>query len=135
MALSGMLPISTADTYCLASNVVYYNPVFGTLCMVLVAPFITCGFFYASVFSTVGYWHPLLAYPATALALALPRIASACLYWDPRGEMILYFAQLPIHMLACWAYQKTDNVWSPIILHILINLISSAMILVTGYAM
>lgn len=135
LTLLGMLPIAAADVYCLGSNVVYFNPLFGTLCMVLVAPFITCGFYYASTFAPICCSRPWLAYPVTAFVLALPRIASAMNYWDPTGEMILYFAQLPIHMLACWSYQKTDNVWTPIALHMVINLAGSLLILITGYVL
>jgi membrane protease YdiL (CAAX protease family) len=32
---------------------------------------------------------------------------------------------LPIHLLACWSYQKTDNVWTPLISLALINLLAS----------
>lgn len=134
-AMEGMLPVASSDTYVLASSVVYCNPLFGTLCMVLVAPFITCGFYYASTFAPVCCNYPWLAYPVTAVVLAIPRIAHANLYWNAADEAILYFAQLPIHMLACWSYQKTDNVWTPIALHMVINLAGSLLILITGYVL
>lgn len=131
----GMIPVSASDAYVLASSVVYGNPLFGTLCMVLVAPFITCGFFYASTFAPVCCNHPWLGYPLVALVLAVPKIGSGLLYLDGSVEMILYFAQLPVHLIACWAYQKTDNVWTPIVLHMVINLVGCALVLITGYLM
>ena len=69
----------------------------------------------------------------TALVLALPRLANALTFWVPEEEMILYFAQLPIHMLACWAYQKTDNIWTPIVLHAVVNLFGCLFFLYHSY--
>ena len=121
-AFYGMLPMSEMDLFTLGSTVVYYNPLFGTLCMVLVAPFVISLIYYASSFAPICCERPWLAYPVTTLVLALPRLANALTFWVPEEEMILYFAQLPIHMLACWAYQKTDNIWTPIVLHAVVNL-------------
>ena len=44
--------------------------------------------------------------------------------------MLLYFCQLPIHMLSCWAYQKTDTVWAPIVTHMMVNLAASVLIII-----
>lgn len=131
----GMIPISVSDIYLTAGATVYGNPLFGSLCMVLVAPFITCGFFYASTFAPVCCNHPWLGYGAMALVLAIPRVGGALLYDNAAMPVALYFAQLPVHMISCWVYQKTDNVWAPIALHMLLNLIGCALILVTGYVL
>ena len=36
--------------------------------------------------------------------------------WRGEAALVLsgYLVNLPIHLLACWSYQKTDNVWTPI---------------------
>lgn len=36
-----------------------------------------------------------------------------------------YLVQLPIHLLMCWSYQKTDNVWTPLISLAVVNLLAS----------
>jgi membrane protease YdiL (CAAX protease family) len=127
--IQSILPATEMELFNLDANVVYTNPLFGTLCMVFLAPFATSCIYYASTFAPVCCSKPWLAYPAMALVLALPRIANAMTLWDPATEMILYFSQLPIHMVACWAYQKTDNIWTPIALHSVLNLIGCIAVL------
>lgn len=129
LLLEGMLPMSEMELFWLNSAVVYFYPLFGTLCMVLVTPVVMSCIYYASAFAPICCEHPWLAYPATALVLALPRIANAVTFWNPGDQVILYFAQLPIHMIACWAYQRTDNIWTPVVLHMVVNLASCLLFL------
>lgn len=132
-AVEGMLPMTEMDLLWLGSAAVCNNPLFGTLCMVLVTPFVISLIYYASTFAPICCERPWLAYPVTALVLALPRIANSMTFFDPVPQLHLYLVQLPGHMLACWAYQKTDNIWTPIVLHAVVNLISSLMFLYFAY--
>ena len=133
LVLEGILPMSEMELFLLNSSVVFFNPLFGTLCMVLVVPIVTSCIYYASTFAPICCNRPWLAYLLTALVLALPRIANASTFWAPDTQALLYFAQLPVHMVACWAYQKTDNIWTPVALHAVVNLIGSLLFLYFGY--
>lgn len=129
LVLWSMLPVTEMDLFWTSGSVVATYPLWGTLCMVLVVPFVTVLIYYASFFASICCDRPWLAYVVVALVTALPRIANAVTFWPPSEEMILYFTHLPIHLLSCWAFQKTDNVWTPIALHMTINLVSSLLII------
>ena len=47
--------------------------------------------------------------------------------WRGNAPFVLsgYLVQLPVHLLACWAYQKTDNVWTPLFTLAATNLLAS----------
>jgi membrane protease YdiL (CAAX protease family) len=47
--------------------------------------------------------------------------------WRGDAPFVLtgYLVHLPIHLLACWSYQKTDNVWTPILSLVTTNLLLS----------
>ena len=90
------------------------QPIFGTIALSVFAPISVCALFYCLGFAPVCYRKPWLAYPCVAVLTLIPAIID--LFW--RGENALeltgYLVRLPIHLLACWSYQKTDNVWTPI---------------------
>ena len=130
IALGSMFPLTEIDLFRASAFVVLNQPLWGTLCMVLIVPFVTVLIYYASGFAAFCSERVWLAYVMVAVVTALPRIANAITFWEPGSQMILYFARLPIHLLSCWAYQKTDSVWTPIALHAVINLTVSAMLLI-----
>lgn len=127
LVIDSMLPMTEMDLFYTSGAVVSTLPLWGTLCMVLITPFVTVLIYYASGFASFCSERPWLAYLMVAVVTALPRIANAVTFWPAGEEMILYFTRLPIHLLSCWAYQKTDNVWTPIALHVLINLTACLM--------
>lgn len=130
IALGNMLPMTEMDLFRSSGSVVAAFPLWGTVCMVLVTPFVTVLFYYASGFATFCRDRVWLAYLMVAFVTALPRIANAVTVWAPGDQMILYFARLPIHLLSCWSFQKTDNVWTPIALHMVINLVACLLIII-----
>ena len=105
----------------MASNL----PIWGTLCIALLVPFAITGLFYAPGFAPVCKNKPWLAYLCVAFVILLP--AAFYIFW--RGNavdvMTLYILQLPIHLIACWSYQKTDSVWAPVVSLSIINLLTS----------
>lgn len=128
----GTLPLAEMELFTLSSNLIVINPIWGTLCMVVLAPVTVSCLYYAPVFAPICCKKPWLAYLVTALFLAFPRYCNASTYWDPTQEWILYLTQLPLHMIACWSYQKTDSVWAPIATHALVNLLACGLILLSG---
>lgn len=127
--LAGILPLSELELIHLSSSIVISHPVLGMVFMVLLAPFTISCLFYATAFATLGTERPWLAYVMTAVMLAVPRIVNGLTFWVWQDEMVLYLIQLPIHMIACRLYQKTDTVWAPIIALMAVNLLGCGLML------
>jgi apolipoprotein N-acyltransferase len=101
------------------------NPIFGVVCFALVTPFSICGFFYATGFSPMCCRTPKLAYLTVILVLLLPSLFE--IFWRGDGfyVVISFIMRLPIHLIACWSYQKTDNIWTPIFSLGIFNLLTA----------
>jgi membrane protease YdiL (CAAX protease family) len=127
----GMLPLTEVDLFILPCDVVATYPLLGTLCMGFVTPITISCLLYGSVFAPICYKRPVLAYVAMAAYLAFPRFCNAATFWDPATEWTLYFTQLPLHMIACWSYQKADSIWAPVLTHMIVNFFSALLILLT----
>ena len=101
------------------------QPIFGTITFSVFVPITVCSLFYCLGFAPVCYKKPWLAYLCIAVITFFPAIVD--ILW--RDEIVLalssYIAYLPIHLLACWSYQKTDNVWTPIASLAITNLLVS----------
>lgn len=123
------LPITEMDLFSLSSVLVTEKPILGTVCMVLLTPFTTSLLYYATGFAPVCNNRPWLAYLVTAVFLAIPRIINAVTFWIPSEQFMLYLVQLPIHLIACRLYQKSDTVWAPILAHMLVNLVVCILLL------
>lgn len=120
----GILPLAEMNLFALPSDLIYVQPIWGVLCTTLLAPITIGCVYYATVFAPIANDHPKLAYVVMAVCLAIPRLCNALTYWDPMGELVMYVVQLPIHMVACRAYQKTDTVWAPIGVLAAVNLVT-----------
>ena len=123
-------PITEMAVAVLPGAAVYENPIFATAVFSALSPFAVCGLFYAPVFGPICCRSRWLGYPAIAVLLALP--AAFTWFWRGQPEVWIawYLYQLPVHLLACWTYQKTDNAWAPIISLGMFNLISSLLVLI-----
>lgn len=112
---ASMLPLAETELFALSYDIVYLSPLWGTVCMVFLVPVTVSCLLYSTGFAPVCCSRPGLAYLVAILTVAIPRCCNAISLWDFQTELILFLAQLPIHLLACWTYQKTDNVWAPIL--------------------
>ena len=101
------------------------QPVFATLALSVFAPISVCSLFYCLGFAPVCYHKPWLAYPCVAVIALIPSIVD--ILWRGNAPFVLsgYLVQLPVHLLSCWAYQKTDNVWTPLFTLAATNLLAS----------
>lgn len=106
------------------------EPIFGTIAQSIFAPISICTLFYCLGFAPVCYKKPWLAYVCVTVLTLIPPIID--ILWRGEASLVLsmYFAQLPIHLLACWSYQKTDNVWTPLLSLSAVNLLSSVVLLI-----
>ncbi len=108
------LPVTEMTMFVTASWLVTELPVVGGICCVLLTPFTISLLYYATVFAPICSTRPKLAYLVTALIMAVPHAINAVTFWDPTEEILIYLIQLPVHLIACRLYQKTDTVWAPI---------------------
>lgn len=108
------LPLAESDLFTLSSGLIELSPFWGTLCMVLLAPFSTTLLYYATAFAPMACRRSWLGYAAVALYATFPRLCNGLTFWDPVTELVIYISQLPLHLIACWTYQKTDSVFAPI---------------------
>lgn len=130
IALFGSLPLSEMDIFLLSADIPYLNPIPGTIAMVLLTPLVCSCLYYSVAFVPAYNVRPWLGYLLVALFLAFPRMCNAVTQWDPATEMILYFAQLPIHLIACWSYKKADSIFAPILILTIANLLACGRIIV-----
>ncbi len=105
--------------------VVELQPVFGTIALSVFSPISICGLFYCLGFAPVCYKKTWLAYLCIAVITLIPPIID--ILWRGEAALVLsgYLVNLPIHLLACWSYQKTNNVWTPIVTLMITNLLVS----------
>ena len=102
-----------------------YQPILGTVYLVFLAPITVSCLLYGCVFAPICNKRPWLAYVVTA-ALFLLQILLMVFCLHSFDEYIAVFCiYLPIHLIACWSYQKTDTIWTPIGVHMLSNLVLS----------
>lgn len=133
LSAHGSLPLTEVELFVLPKDVILTYPVLGTLCMVLLVPITVSCLYYGAVFAPVCYTRPILAYVAMTVFIAFPRYCNAVTFWDPTEQMILYITQLPLHLIACRAYQKTDSIWVPIAIHTIVNFFACALILLFSF--
>ena len=119
------LPVVEMSVSQTPTLLVSVEPIFGTIALSVFAPISVCTLFYCLGFAPVCYKKPWLAYLCIAVVTLIPSIID--ILWRGGTELTLsmYFAQLPVHLLACWSYQKTDNVWTPLVSLALANLLAS----------
>ena len=114
VAAYGTFPLTELDVLLLSADAVVYNPIFSTACVVLVTPVITGCLYYAIGFAFFYNIRPWLGWIMVCLAVAFPRLCCGATWWVPEQQWMLYISQLPMHLIACWAYRKMDTVWAPI---------------------
>lgn len=101
------------------------EPIFGTIALSFFAPITICALFYCLGFAPICCKKPWLAYLCIAVITLIPPVID--ILWRGEAALVLsgYLVQLPIHLLACWSYQKTDNVWTPMVSLAITNLLAS----------
>lgn len=125
----GILPMTGIELMMLPGDFLLFGGIPAAVFLVALGPVITACLFYATAFAPLcaagkRFW----AYISVAAMLAAPRIVTYFCVWGGWKELELYLAQLPIHLLACWTYQKTDTIWAPIFTHAMANAFCCAML-------
>lgn len=125
----GTLLTTEADLMFYSTALMAEQPLWGTLFAVLLAPMTVSCLYYGSVFAPVCTSRPKLAYLLAALTPVLARLLQVFALWSMQQQMAIYIIQIPIHLIACWSYQKTDTIWTPILTHLLSNLALALLLL------
>lgn len=131
--ITGMLesfPITEMSISQTSLLLISTKPVFGTIALSLFSPITMCGLFYCLGFAPICSKKPWPAYLCITVITMIPPAIN--ILW--RDEIVLsicsYIVGLPIHLIACWSYQKTDNIWTPLLSLVVVNLLASAAILI-----
>ena len=103
-------------------------PVFGTLCHTLLTPVAVVGLFYTVGFAPMCCRKTWLGYLTVTFLLMLPDAFD--IIWRGETEHVLlgFLLQLPMHLIACWTYQKADTVWAPLATLSVFNLTTSLLV-------
>ncbi len=91
---------------------------------VLLAPIVEETLFRGALFGTLRSKSRLLAYIVSTLAFAVYHLWQ---YFVGGFEwtILLYLLQyIPPSIALCWCYERSGSIWSPIVLHALINFVS-----------
>lgn len=118
-------PVSPLSSLMTTGFMVLSNPVFGTLCMTLLVPFSVCGIFYATGFAPACCKKSWLGYLCVSLVVLAVALFEFDWRWNDPEVLMTFIVRLPVHLVACWAYQKTDNIWTPIMAIGAFNLVAS----------
>ena len=118
----GSLPITEADILMNPISMVSEQPIVSLICLGLLTPLTVSCLLYGCVFAPICVSRPWLAYLVTiAMSLAQKLILVFCLHVFDE-QMAQFWLQLPVHLIACWSYQKTDTIWTPIGVHMVANI-------------
>ena len=128
-AALGSVLISEGDLLFYSTGVLGAQPLWGTLCFTVLTPITTACLLYASVFAPLCERRPWLAYLVMTAMLLLKHLAMAFCLWPLEEELAIFLVTLPVHLVACWSYQKADTVWAPILVHAVSNLLSALLAL------
>lgn len=114
-AVADAYPINEMGVAVSSGIMVWYLPVFGTLCHTLFTPIAVVGMFYVVGFAPMCCRKTWLGYLMVTFLLMLPAAFDIIWRGDVEYVVTVFLLQLPIHWIACWSYQKADTVWAPLV--------------------
>lgn len=93
--------------------------------VVVLAPFVEEILFRGVIFAPMCKKRPFLAYVASIVAFAGLHVVGFIGY-QPWWMLLFSFLQyIPAAFVLCWSYQRSCSIWAPILLHGIMNLVSS----------
>lgn len=125
----GTLLTTEADLLYYSTAMLSVEPLLGAICVIFLTPITTSCLFYASVFAPACTSRPWLGYLLAVIVPGLSHLSLVFCLWPFAQQMAVYLVQIPVHLLACWSYQKTDTVWTPIFVHLFANLALTPLLL------
>ena len=126
-----LYPLQEMTIAAAPGRMIYELPVIGILCHTVLIPISVTGLFYAPGFAPMCCRKTWLGYLILPLILLAPVVFE--ILWRGVSAYVIprYLFQLPMHLIACWAYQKADTVWASAATLALFNLGTSIIFLLT----
>ena len=125
-----VLPISETQILFFPIDMIYYNPLMGVICAVLLSPIIISCLYYCTGFVPAFNKWPWLGYVVVTVLVGFFQIRNNVTAWDFSTEIIMFAFQLPIHLIACWAYRRANNICAPIFTLSLANLLACGRLII-----
>ena len=125
----GCLLTTESDLAHYSLSLMELHPLWATLCFVLLTPVTVSCLLYAGIFAPVCNHRPWLAYLLVTVGFLILQLLKVLSVWSLHQELVIFFTQFAVHLIACLAYQLTDTVWAPIATHSLANLTLSLLYL------
>ena len=91
---------------------------------VLLAPLVEEPIFRGAIFSGIRVKNRIWAYIITILLFGLYHVWQYAYISGDYKYLIYVIDYIPATFALCWTYDRTDTIWSPIALHMLINAVS-----------
>lgn len=123
------LPMSETEWLFFSGDLIYYNPIGGSICAIVLAPVTISCLYYCVGFVPAFNRRPWMGYAVVAMVIACVHIRNALTVSTPTTELVAFAAQLPIHLMACRAFRKADSIFAPIFTLSLANLLATGRIL------
>ncbi len=118
-------PISVVNVFMVPGFLVNELPVWGTALMTLATPIAVCGLIYAPGFAPLACKRPWLGYLAVTVLIAMTYGFEYLWHLTLELAIALFVLRLPIHLIACWTYQRSNSLLAPVAMLGAFNLIAS----------
>jgi len=118
-------PIVDQNLFLLTDTTMSVLPVPATLCMTLFTPITVCCLFYAICFAPTACRRPLFGYASVVILFIAFHGYEYIWHLDMQKAASIFLLRLPVHLIACRAYQKSNTVWTPIVSLSAFNLLTS----------
>lgn len=132
MALSGRaadtfhaFPVVDQNIFLMTDTTLTTLPIPGALCMVLLTPVAVSCMFYAIGFAPSACKRTWLGYVMVTFVFIIFHLFEYCWHLDFATVLTIFLLRLPVHLIACWSYQKTNTVWAPIVSLSVFNILAS----------
>ena len=91
---------------------------------VMLAPIVEEGMFRGALFGTIRQKSRIAAYIISALLFAVYHLWQYFVIGFSAETLILLLQYIPPSIALAWCYEKSENIWSPILLHAAMNAIA-----------
>ena len=91
-----------------------------------IVPIVEETLFRGVVFGSLRTRSRALAYLVSALLFSLYHIWQYALAYADAGVLLYAVQYVPVSLALCWCYDRTESIWPPIFVHMLVNAVSFA---------
>ena len=94
------------------------------ICAVVLAPIVEETLVRGLLFGVIRRSNRILAYAVTIVFFAVMHVWQYLMIYDARDVLLSALQYIPAGIALGWTYEKSNTIWAPIILHMVINAIS-----------